>query len=55
MSAIITFCSDLICIPSFRRISKETVKPCGRQFGKLGHSNPGILFDLVMLSNVARF
>ncbi|KAL8617110.1 hypothetical protein ACOMHN_014280 [Nucella lapillus] len=37
-----------------RRISKETVKPCGRQLGKLGHSNPGVLFELV-LSQIQRY
>lgn len=30
-----------------KRITKENVKPSGRQLGKLSHSNPGILFDYV--------
>ncbi|XP_025088766.1 THO complex subunit 2-like isoform X1 [Pomacea canaliculata] len=37
-----------------RRISKETVKPSGRQLGKLCHSNPGVLFELV-LSQIQRY
>jgi hypothetical protein len=37
-----------------RRISKETTKPSGRQLGKLGHSNPGILFEVV-LSQIQRY
>ncbi|KAH9492652.1 THO complex subunit 2 [Bulinus truncatus] len=28
-----------------KRLSKETVKPSGRQLGKLSHSNPGIVFE----------
>ncbi|VDP72176.1 unnamed protein product [Echinostoma caproni] len=30
-----------------QRLSKENIKPMGRQLGKLSHSNPGLLFDLV--------
>jgi THO complex subunit 2 len=30
-----------------RRLTKENVKPSGRQIGKLSHSNPTILFDYV--------
>ena len=30
-----------------RRLTKENVKPSGRQIGKLSHSNPGILFEYV--------
>lgn len=30
-----------------RRLSKENVKPSGRQLGKLSHSNPGVLFEYV--------
>ncbi|KAK7097709.1 THO complex subunit 2-like isoform X2 [Littorina saxatilis] len=37
-----------------RRISKETVKPSGRQLGKLGHSNPGVLFELI-LTQIQRY
>ena len=33
----------------YRRLSKENVKFSGRQIGKLGHSNPAILFDHVSL------
>ena len=32
-----------------RRLSKENVKPSGRQLGKLSHSNPGVLFEYVSL------
>ena len=31
----------------FRRLTKENVKPSGRQIGKLSHSNPGVLFEYV--------
>lgn len=31
----------------YRRLTKENVKPSGRQIGKLSHSNPTILFDYV--------
>ena len=37
---------DLIFVFS-RRLSKENVKPSGRQLGKLSHSNPGVLFEYV--------
>jgi THO complex subunit 2 len=30
-----------------RRISKENVKPMGRQLGKLAHSMPAVIFDYV--------
>lgn len=30
-----------------RRISKENVKPMGRQLGKLSHSMPAVVFDYV--------
>ena len=33
--------------PPPRRITKDNVKPCGRQVGKLSHSNPGVVFDYV--------
>ena len=37
-----------ICFFFFcRRLTKENVKPSGRQIGKLSHSNPGILFEYV--------
>ena len=36
-------CFFLFC----RRLTKENVKPSGRQIGKLSHSNPGILFEYV--------
>jgi len=32
-----------------RRISKENVKPMGRQLGKLSHSMPAVIFDYVSL------
>lgn len=35
------------CVPFHRRLTKENVKPSGRQIGKLSHSNPTILFDYV--------
>lgn len=31
-----------------RRLSKENVKPSGRQIGKLSHSNPCFLFDYIL-------
>ncbi|XP_015904652.2 THO complex subunit 2 [Parasteatoda tepidariorum] len=31
-----------------KRLSKETVKPTGRQIGKLSHSNPGYIFDYIL-------
>ncbi|ODM96311.1 THO complex subunit 2 [Orchesella cincta] len=31
-----------------RRISKENVKPMGRQLGKLSHSMPAVIFDYVL-------
>ena len=34
-------------VVSFRRLTKENVKPSGRQIGKLSHSNPGVLFEYV--------
>lgn len=30
-----------------RRLTKDNIKPSGRQIGKLSHSNPGIIFDYV--------
>lgn len=30
-----------------KRVTKETIKPMGRQIGKLTHSSPGFLFDYV--------
>lgn len=33
-----------------RRLTKDNVKPSGRQIGKLSHSNPGIIFDYVSAS-----
>ena len=30
-----------------RRLTKDNVKPSGRQIGKLNNSNPGIIFDYV--------
>ncbi|XP_023214734.1 THO complex subunit 2-like, partial [Centruroides sculpturatus] len=32
----------------YRRLSKENVKPSGRQIGKLSHSCPGFLFDYIL-------
>lgn len=31
-----------------KRLSKENVKPTGRQIGKLSHSNPGYIFDYIL-------
>ncbi|GAB6023947.1 THO complex subunit 2 [Chamberlinius hualienensis] len=31
-----------------KRLSKENVKPSGRQIGKLSHSNPGCLFQYIL-------
>ncbi|XP_023686314.2 THO complex subunit 2 isoform X1 [Paramormyrops kingsleyae] len=31
-----------------KRLTKENVKPSGRQIGKLSHSNPTILFDYIL-------
>ncbi|OWJ99281.1 THOC2 [Cervus elaphus hippelaphus] len=41
-----------------RRLTKENVKPSGRQIGKLSHSNPTILFDYVcfeILSQIQKY
>ncbi|XP_056665928.1 THO complex subunit 2-like isoform X2 [Monodelphis domestica] len=37
-----------------KRLTKENVKPSGRQIGKLSHSNPTILFDYI-LSQVQKY
>ncbi|KAL5011569.1 hypothetical protein ScPMuIL_010120 [Solemya velum] len=37
-----------------KRLSKENVKPSGRQLGKLSHSNPGVVFEYV-LSQIQRY
>ncbi|KAK7002519.1 THO complex subunit 2 [Biomphalaria glabrata] len=37
-----------------KRLSKETVKPSGRQLGKLSHSNPGIVFEYI-LNQIQRY
>ncbi|KAK3741029.1 hypothetical protein RRG08_005719 [Elysia crispata] len=37
-----------------KRLSKETVKPSGRQLGKLSHNNPGIVFDY-LLTQIQRY
>lgn len=39
--------SSVVFFP--RRLTKENVKPSGRQIGKLSHSNPTILFDYVSI------
>ena len=39
---------------SCRRLTKENVKPSGRQIGKLSHSNPTILFDYI-LSQIQKY
>uniref|UniRef100_A0A673WZW9 THO complex subunit 2 n=1 Tax=Salmo trutta TaxID=8032 RepID=A0A673WZW9_SALTR len=36
------------CIGCKMRLTKENVKPSGRQIGKLSHSNPTILFDYIL-------
>ena len=33
-----------------RRLTKENVKPFGRQIGKASHSSPGILFEHVSMN-----
>nr|XP_031527230.1 THO complex subunit 2 isoform X10 [Vicugna pacos] len=41
-----------------KRLTKENVKPSGRQIGKLSHSNPTILFDYVcfeILSQIQKY
>ncbi|OON14770.1 hypothetical protein X801_09437, partial [Opisthorchis viverrini] len=39
----------LVCAKAImKRLSKENVKPMGRQLGKLSHGNPGLLFDHVL-------
>ena len=38
-----------VVVAVLRRLTKENVKPSGRQIGKLSHSNPGILFEYVSL------
>ena len=35
------------CLLFHRRLTKENVKPSGRQIGKLSHSNPGVVFEYV--------
>ncbi|XP_043913220.1 THO complex subunit 2-like [Protopterus annectens] len=37
-----------------KRLTKESVKPSGRQIGKLSHSNPTILFDYI-LSQIQKY
>ncbi|XP_004400245.1 PREDICTED: THO complex subunit 2 [Odobenus rosmarus divergens] len=37
-----------------KRLTKENVKPSGRQIGKLSHSNPTILFDYI-LSQIQKY
>ncbi|BFZ15044.1 hypothetical protein BsWGS_18083 [Bradybaena similaris] len=37
-----------------KRLSKETVKPSGRQLGKLSHNNPGIVFEYI-LNQIQRY
>ncbi|XP_022086856.1 THO complex subunit 2-like isoform X2 [Acanthaster planci] len=37
-----------------KRLTKDNVKPLGRQIGKLSHVNPGILFEYV-LSTIQRY
>ena len=37
-------------VACFRRLAKENVKPLGRQIGKLSHSNPGVLFEYVRVT-----
>ena len=32
-----------------RRLTKDTVKQSGRQLGKISHSNPGTLFDTILV------
>ncbi|TPP51900.1 THO complex subunit 2, partial [Fasciola gigantica] len=39
--ARVTVCTKAI----LKRLSKENIKPMGRQLGKLSHNNPGLLFD----------
>ncbi|KAE8584287.1 hypothetical protein XENTR_v10020899 [Xenopus tropicalis] len=37
-----------------KRLTKENIKPSGRQIGKLSHSNPTILFDYI-LSQIQKY
>ncbi|XP_064637610.1 THO complex subunit 2-like isoform X2 [Lineus longissimus] len=37
-----------------KRLTKENVKPLGRQIGKLSHNNPGIIFEYV-LSQIQKY
>ena len=32
-----------------KRLTKDTVKQSGRQLGKISHSNPGALFDTILV------
>ncbi|ROI15854.1 THO complex subunit 2 [Anabarilius grahami] len=54
ISTIKRLCMPLFLIFPFsmnffpRRLTKENVKPSGRQIGKLSHSNPTILFDYIL-------
>uniref|UniRef100_G1RYH8 THO complex subunit 2 n=1 Tax=Nomascus leucogenys TaxID=61853 RepID=G1RYH8_NOMLE len=44
----------LVLPPKEKRLTKENVKPSGRQIGKLSHSNPTILFDYI-LSQIQKY
>lgn len=37
-----------------KRLTKENVKPMGRQIGRVSHSNPCIIFDQI-LSQIQRY
>ncbi|XP_041357183.1 THO complex subunit 2-like isoform X2 [Gigantopelta aegis] len=37
-----------------KRLSTETIKPSGRQIGKLTHSNPGVVFEYI-LTQIQRY
>ena len=43
--------NDYLC----RRLTKDNVKPSGRQIGKLSHNNPGIIFDYVRSTNFIHY
>ena len=42
-------CQLMLSFHVYRRLTKDNVKPSGRQIGKLSHTNPGIIFDYVMI------
>jgi len=50
----------MLIIYTFRKIGSLTVKPSGRQIGRLAHSNPTIVFEVILdsiqrMDNLALF